>query len=298
MRCCVVSGCDAKYFPFLVDLLDSLAPVRVDVAVADFGLLPEQRQAIAARGAKLIGFRYPLDFPARRQVEAEFPSFGGYLIRPYLDQCLPDHDVIMWVDSDVWAQWPPAIPQLFREAARFGFAAIPEVHRVYLRYLEGPASWEAGYRTQARCFGADIADKMRLIPPINSGLLAIRRDFPLWQAWRQYLHRGLQGLRKIDDETRMVEQVALNVAVRLHQLPVRRFPTSYNWMPDLGGVLLDLKKGLLVEPQPPYEPLRMIHLSTHVLDTIVPVPTTQGEVVETALTYRAITDLRRRSSAE
>ncbi|HXP72901.1 MAG TPA: hypothetical protein VN823_02050 [Stellaceae bacterium] len=44
-----------------------------------------QRERLETRGVQLLAFSYPLDYPARRQVNAEFPGFGGMLCRPYLN---------------------------------------------------------------------------------------------------------------------------------------------------------------------------------------------------------------------
>jgi hypothetical protein len=174
MNFCIVSGCDAKYFPYLVDMIDSISSLRVDLAVSDFGVTAEQRRSLVERGVRVIDFRYPHDFPARRQVEVEFPGYGVMLIRPYLDQILPNAEVIVSLDADAWAQDTGAILELVAEASQFGFAAVPEVHRSYHRYVSGLGDWTQGFQTQARCFGEQIAKKLMLIPPINCGLFAIR----------------------------------------------------------------------------------------------------------------------------
>jgi hypothetical protein len=52
----------------------------------------EQRRSLETRGVHTLAF-YAVDYPARRQVDANFPSFGGILRRPYRNTLVPGHDV-------------------------------------------------------------------------------------------------------------------------------------------------------------------------------------------------------------
>jgi hypothetical protein len=61
------------------------------------------------------------------------PGFGAMLARPYLNECVPGYDIILWLDADLWVQEPDCIDMLVPEAARFGIAAVPEIDRGYAK---------------------------------------------------------------------------------------------------------------------------------------------------------------------
>ncbi len=268
----VVTAADAKYFGCLQGLLGSLAAVEAAPVVLDLGLDPVQRDWLGARGVTLERFTYPHAYPARAQVEAAFPGFGAMLARPYLNEVVSGADILVWVDADAWFQDASAVAELVHEASGTGMAAVPEVDRGYFKFVEGFRVWDAEARMYHRCFGSDVARLMRGAPVINSGFWAARTDSPLWAGWRRHLQDGLDRLPVIDDESRIVEQAAFNVTLQAQRLPVRRFPATYNWLVCLAVPAWDPARRLLVDPNPPYDPLRLVHLSTHVIGKGVALP--------------------------
>ena len=51
------------------DLLESLRPLAAPITVIDLGMSEEQRAHLDAYEISIVSFSYPLDYPARRQVE-------------------------------------------------------------------------------------------------------------------------------------------------------------------------------------------------------------------------------------
>jgi hypothetical protein len=301
MTFCIVSAADARYFECLRDLLDSIKPLAAPVVVVDLGLSREQRAHLDAAGVSTVTFSYPLDYPARRQVETAFPGFGAMLCRPYLNEIVRGYDTLVWLDADAWAQQPAAVLELVEEARRHGMAAVPEVDRGYFKFTEGQHVWDVEAEGTRRLFGAETGARMRHVPVINSGVWAARRDSPLWSPWRRHLQDGLGRIDVIDDSNRTVEQGAFNVAIRLHGLSVRRFPATYNWLACLALPAWHGGKGVLVDPNPPHDAIRILHISTHLLGKSVVLPAIGSgadRIGPVPLSQRAIGALRTGSSPQ
>src|SRR5215831_15651810 len=120
MSFCIVSAADARYFEHLQGLLDSLSALAAPIVVIDLGLSAPQRARLDSAGISVVTFSYPVDYPARRQVETAFPGFGAMLARPYLNEIVRGYDVIVWLDADTWAPRPIAVLELAEEAWRHG----------------------------------------------------------------------------------------------------------------------------------------------------------------------------------
>ncbi len=260
----IVTGADQKYFGLLQGLLGSLGDMVAHTAVLDLGLTPAQIDQLRAQGAQVARFQYPHSYPAHDQVAREFPGFGAMLARPYLNEIFPDVEMLMWIDADAWVQDPGAITEILDAARVHGIAAIPEVDRGYFKFRhEGKHVWQLEQDTYKRCFGERIAHRMTLVPVVNSGVWAAQAASKLWPAWKRQLQDGLSRLDKIDDETRIIEQAAFNVVMESENLKVARFPATYNWMASAAAPAWHVEKKLLADPNPPHDPIRIIHISAH-----------------------------------
>lgn len=295
MSFCIVSAADSRYAEYLQGLLDSLRALAAPIAVIDLGLGAERRAKLEADGVSLLGFSYPFDYPARRQVDTSFPGFGGMLCRPYLNEIIQGYEIIVWIDADAWAQHPTAVLELVEQARRHGIAAVPEVDRGYFKFTEGTHAWHVEAEGVRRLFGAEIGARIVHVPVVNGGVWAARAQSPLWGAWRRFLKDGLGRIEVIDDVTRTVEQGALNVAIRLENLPVRRFPATYNWLACLALPAWHAGKHALVDPNPPHDRIRIVHVSAHLVGKTVVLPMLGARVDRIGplmLTRSAIEDLK------
>jgi hypothetical protein len=194
------------------------------------------------------------------------------LSRPNLNELVPGYEVLVWMDSDAWAQQPDAVLEVVSEADRHGMAAVPEIDRGYFKFTKGYNVWELETRVYDRCFGGKIAEQMKLVPVINSGFWAARANLPLWSIWQRYLREGLSRLTIIDGESRVVEQAAFNVTIKSQEIPVRKFPATYNWLACLALPAWHCGRKSLVDPNPPYDLIRILHISTHLIGKSVRLP--------------------------
>lgn len=269
----IVTGADQKYFGLLNGLLSSLGPLTAHVAVLNLGLTDAQVAALQGQGIRVAQFTYPHPYKARAQVEREFPGFGAMLARPYLNEIFPGFDILMWMDADTWVQDVSAIHEMIAEARTHGIAAVPELDRGYFKYrAEGKHVWQMERDTYLRCFGEQIANRMTLVPVINSGIWAVNVQSPLWAAWKGLLQDGLNRLDKIDDETRIIEQAAFNVALESKKLKVAHFPATYNWLACFAAPGWHVEKQLLADPNPPHDVIKIIHISVHFVNEGIKLP--------------------------
>jgi hypothetical protein len=295
MSFCIVSAADSRYVEYLQGLLDSLTALAAPVAVIDLGMSAEQRSRLEAAGVSVLRFSYPLDFPARQQVETSLPGFGAMLCRPYLDEIVRGYETLVWLDADAWAQAPMAVLELVEAARRGGLAAVPEVDRGYFKFTDGPHVWDVEADGMRRLFGAEIAARMTHVPVVNSGVWAARTSSPLWTAWRHHLQEGLARIEAIDDLTRTVEQGAFNVAIRLQGIPVRRFPATYNWLACLALPAWHAGRSMLIDPNPPNDTIRILHISAHLVGkpvTLRALGSRTGSIGPVMLTRPAIMALK------
>ena len=109
----------------------------------------------------------------------------------------------------------------------------------------------------------DAADRLRNFPVLNSGVFALRGDSPLWARWHEVMREGLS--RKLDF---YAEQFGLNKVVYLEDFPRNILPETSNWLVNRGLPLFDMDSRMFVEPNLPYRPIGIVHLSGGTKDKV------------------------------
>ncbi|BBK36066.1 hypothetical protein STAQ_11440 [Allostella sp. ATCC 35155] len=184
------------------------------------------------------------------------------------DALLPDlprltgmsEGVVTWLAPSVWVQEAHAI-RVMREAATDGsLVAAYAVDRAY-RALTAPRSpWHIHRAAMARAFGAEAARRLWMRPAIDIGVFSLAADAPHWSAWRAIREAAVERGRSPGAGTpHTLGSLALNIAVRTHRLPVLPLPARWNWLCHLERPLW--QDGRLVEPEPPHDPIAILHLS-------------------------------------
>ncbi len=256
----VITGGDQRYFPLMQDCLNSLsATQRLDtlaLGILDCGLSEDQRHWCAGLGARIVEPGWDVNFGEGAKVAS---SFRAMTARPHLRRYFPGFDCYLWLDADVWVQDGRAI-DLFLEAASLGdIALVPEVHRSYANFRDGRDDFEmANGRAYREAFGDAVAQRLIRRPLNNAGVFAMTSGSGGWDVWADLL---------ADAATRssnMIDQVALNVAIYEHPLHEVRLPAHCNWIAHLARPAWDPDGQRFVEPDPPFTPLGIVHMT---LDT-------------------------------
>ena len=261
----VVTGGNAGYFPLIEELAQSLRAFRdaqaLGLVVIDGGLTADQKATLATRyGARVLEAGWGFDIPARRVRGRE--HLKVLTSRTFLDQHLPEADLICWLDGDTWVQDVSALDMLFQGAETGRLAVVSQTSR-YSRVTMSLKWGVLGY-AQVRSqlyknarragLGEALARRVGDKPTFNAGVFALARDAPHWQAWRE---RQAQALKK--GRVFTSDQLALGIIVHADGLPAELMPETCNYMGPLWTCTAD--GATLVERYLPNAPVGVVHMA-------------------------------------
>ena len=261
----VVTGGDAGYFPLIEELAQSLRAFRdaraLGLVVIDGGLTPEQKSTLAARyGARILEVGWGFDIaPSRVRGREHLKVLTS---RTFLDQHLPDAELICWMDGDTWVQDVSALDLMFRGAQTGRLAVVSQTSR-YSR-VTMTVQWAAlGYaKVKSQLYknarraglGEALARKVGDKPTFNAGVFALARTAPHWQAWRARQEQALKHGRVFTSD-----QLALGIIVHADGLPAELMPETCNYMGPFWTATDD--GATLVERYLPNAPVGVVHMA-------------------------------------
>lgn len=147
------------------------------------------------------------------------------------------------------------------------------------------------HQTYYRSFGREMADRLIEFPLINNGAFAMRRDHPVWGAWRDAYFKTMQTTPLIH-----AEQATLNLVVHNggENLKPHMLPALANWVCGQALPLWDAPRKKLVETNLPHDALGMVHMTgLHTKD--MELSTVDGRRITMSLTYSAVRALCERT---
>lgn len=265
-RAIIVTGCDRHQFRLAWGLLRTLARSGLqrdyDVGFIDGGLGERERTALPAARIRVAPIAWDFDFPAREHLEKTAPGLCTLYGKLRMRELFPGYDVYVWLDADTWIQDASAIPVIVQAAARNSLAMAYELDRAYYTGPIGRHIWGKYREWYGHAFGPTIAKAMELKPMLNVGVYGIAAGAPHWSVWEWLYRAGLQA-QSVEQlaSVFMTDQLSLNVGVHHHRLPVAVLPASFNWLCHLCPPMWDAEAKRLVVPSPPWEAVRIVHLS-------------------------------------
>jgi hypothetical protein len=188
------------------------------------GVRPQQRAWLISQGVLVEPPR--TKFNLDRLVD-DASSKIGYLARPFINEIFSGHAMYVWLDADVWLQSWDGIQRLHDGAAARGAAMARENEKAY-RWWMWMYCWQIKHF--ALGIGSVSGAAIWLLPHINNGVFAMRADAPHWTSWRKYFQRALNRTQRVIP----YDQISLNAAVYLDQLPTAFMPATCNWIVGLG----------------------------------------------------------------
>ena len=261
----VVTGGDAGYFPLIKELAQSLRAFRdaqaLGLVVIDGGLTPEQKSTLArVYGARILEVGWGFDIaPSRVRGREHLKVLTS---RTFLDQHLPDAELICWMDGDTWVQDVSALDLMFRGAETGRLAVVSQTSR-YSR-VTMTVEWAAFgyakiksqlYKNARRAgLGEKLAREVGDKPTFNAGVFALARTAPHWAAWRE---RQAQALRR--GRVFTSDQLALGIIVHADGLPAELMPETCNYMGPFWTCTPD--GATLVERYLPNTPVGIVHMA-------------------------------------
>ena len=131
-----VSGCDANYFPLLLEWLHSVRRFKeaeaFDICILDAGLTDEQRERLKPHVTSIVNPDWPADFPAHKK-RGEY--LKACICRPFIPDMFPGYETYIWMDADTWVQGWRAV-ELYLEGAKRGKLTITaQADRAYKRQI-------------------------------------------------------------------------------------------------------------------------------------------------------------------
>ncbi len=261
----VVTGGDAGYFPLIEELAQSLRAFRdaqaLGLVVIDGGLTPEQKSTLATRyAARILEVGWGFDIaPSRVRGREHLKVLTS---RTFLDQHLPDAELICWMDGDTWVQDVSALDLMFRGAETGRLAVVSQTSR-YSR-VTMTVEWAAFgyakiksqlYKNARRAgLGEKLAREVGDKPTFNAGVFALARTAPHWAAWRERQAQALTRGRVFTSD-----QLALGIIVHADGLPAELMPETCNYMGPFWTCTPD--GATLVERYLPNAPVGIVHMA-------------------------------------
>jgi len=276
----IVTGADRNFYGLLTDLLESIRDTvkkPVPIAVLDFGLDDGQRRALEAQGLTVKTAEAHFD---GREHKTWAGNVRALTVRPFIPRYFPGYDVYLWIDGDAWVQDSSAI-DLYVSVAREGKLAItPHIGRSYKSFnkWQRPRFNTLMFREYRKGWGWRVANQLGRFPIANAGVFALKAGAPHWELWR----RAMEGR-----PTPMWDQTALNYVIHGDCAPTGFLPDLCNWICIDAPPKVDEATGLLVEPEPPYQPIKILHLVGQAKTLKFKLETVQGGTVECSLRYSA-----------
>lgn len=290
----IVTAADGGYFPLLKGLVHSIrdlersrdVPERTAIKVADIGLTPEQRDELSAHCDILEN--PPIELPAPRDGEMT-PLRAGCAVKIQLRKLFPGYRLYIWIDADAWVQEWGALQLLEIAGRKYGFAAVPEIDRAYKMLYDRESRFYWGlFNWNADCFGREAAEQLKGLPVVNAGILALRADSPIWDAWSRAFQVAYSNAQEFAND-----QSALNYAIYFDKVRFYALPSLCNWICTQAAPRLDLHTLALTEPLMPYQRLGIVHLTNSPLrGKPVAVPVSDGTTREMQIDYLSVRALR------
>ena len=268
----IVSGADERYICFLDGLLESIGQSHLekyDLGIIDLGLSETGRERIRSHNVNVI-FEEP-DWPYDFHGKQHTPKYKMiFLLKPFLPNIFPGYDGYIWIDADVWFQYPDAIDDYVTAGQSKGAAFSFEAHPCYRstqkirkhgffarRFLNNIKDYF--FEKSKNMFGVDVAVRNGLHPILNSGLFYIGdRWTPIWSAWQNsIMEADLMGEQR---STQICDQTCLLVSIIQHNIPYCIMPSTHNWLPHHCVPIIDEKHFILLDPAYPNPPIKAIHL--------------------------------------
>ncbi|MFI4977028.1 MAG: hypothetical protein ACHP84_21050 [Caulobacterales bacterium] len=254
-RTLVVTGCDAAHHGLAGELLESLhdLPSRsFDIGFVQLGPAPLPYDIRA--GVDLVA---SVDDTAFRQAGGGGYALAYLAVKPRLPAYFPGYDTYVWMDGDTWVQDGAGIEDYVRAAETADIAIHPECDLNYVAELRPSNRTLFIYRRQFP--DADL-NVLARYPMINSGVFAAKATSPLWAKWLDVLEEVRRRSAGKTDAY-YSDQIPLHWLIFKRRITIAVLPAVDNWQLYTMPPRIDLVRRRLVAAVPPYDDIRIMHLS-------------------------------------
>ena len=263
----MVSSADQKYYPLLLECLESLKQTwpgsagELTLCAIGAGLDAAQIKRLEQRNIRFAALRN--DFSVSKAKLRGREYLLTTLVRASLPDYFPGHDIYLWMDADSWVCDFSAI-DLYLQAARLGKMGMVANFDRYTKAAFTADSWlfkwariRNFYAKNASRSGLSAKDMQQLAvkPCLYSGNFSLKADAPHWRTYQANLRRVVSRGRIFGSD-----QLALGMTIYLDALPVELLPRWCNWT-SVEAPKYDPEHKRFVEPGLPNYPIGVMHLS-------------------------------------
>lgn len=259
----LVSGCDANYFPLLLEWLHSVQRFEqskaVDICILDAGLKPEQIERLKPHVRSIVNPDWPVKLPGYK-IKGEY--LKACVCRPFLPQIFPGYETYMWMDADTWIQDWRSIELFLQGAAKKKITVTGQVDRCYPRAVRVKWLWRWPWKVRGfyftnslRAFDFKTAKALLSYHVLLAGMFALRADAPHWSRWQE-----LVKIAMTKGKVFTAEQLCLGKMCYLEGYEFEILPAYAHWICGFKP-LWNEQKNTFVEPYLPHETLGVLHIS-------------------------------------
>lgn len=262
LKTIIVTGGDAKYFPYIVGLIASIKRLNLkstSVGVIDGGFLAEQKEKLLAGNIKVIKPKWDSNYLKLKASMKEYLLVNLYKSR--LDELFPDYDIIIWLDGDTWLQTDRAITYLKQVALSGKLAVVSQASRLQQQHMALRKKWFWLAEPRSILFKnarrANLSKKLcwslAARPTLNAGVYALLKDAPHWQVWKNWQEKCRKRGRLFSSD-----QLSMALTIYHDGLPFEALPNICNYM---GPWRYDTQREVFTDLYVPYEPVSVVHLA-------------------------------------
>ena len=260
----IVSGGDTKYFQLLKELAHSVRdkPEGKDINIVflDGGLSKEDINYFKNLDINVINPGWCNSLAERRARGRDFLKIN--IAKLYLDQLIPNTEIIIWVDADAWIQNFEFINLYNLVARKNKLAIVSQASRLQPQHIQY-RKWFFHQLVElrnilyknARRSGLKISEikSLQARPTLNAGSYALHIDAPHWKQFRFWQNEILKKGRLFTSD-----QLAMGLTIYHDNFSYEALPDICNYM---GPWRYSNEDNVFVDYYAPYNPVSVMHLA-------------------------------------
>ena len=260
----IVSGGDTKYFQLLKELAHSVRdkPEGKDINIVflDGGLSKEDINYFKNLDINVINPGWCNSLAERRARGRDFLKIN--IAKLYLDQLIPNTEIIIWVDADAWIQNFEFINLYNLVARKNKLAIVSQASRLQPQHIQY-RKWFFHQLVElrnilyknARRSGLKISEikSLQARPTLNAGSYALHIDAPHWKQFRFWQNEILKKGRLFTSD-----QLAMGLTIYHDNFSYEALPDICNYM---GPWRYSNEDNIFVDYYAPYNPVSVMHLA-------------------------------------
>ena len=297
----IITLADAKYFPMLEELVDSInaheQSKKISICILDAGLTSDQIRIIEKKVYKIKKANWDIKVPKYKTLGKEW--LKSQVSRAFLPNYFPEFKKYLWIDCDAWVNNWSSI-ELYFDACADGKLGITQTmgpgYRIMtnVKWLFGKlALIKSQNYKHAKSSGINESDarKIAFAPHLNIGVFSLEKNSSCWDIWQKNLEKTLAKGKIFGSEG-----LAINLSVYVDGAPVEFLPLYCNWISSNLLPKYNSTKKTFVEPNLPNYEIGIMHLAAGIWvdkkdmrlykDLKVQIETLQGDKVLKSLRYQ------------